>query len=124
MNLLDTPFSVEEFFCPKSSKVCAKGVQSFSIRTADNLFDPYFLSKVHKIESDGSKIDFTISDEADEYFLNCSIMPEKHGLKYSVEAEAPENIWMVEWRMGGLDFKQVLSPSLGGQAIMKSLPEG
>lgn len=124
MNLLDNPFAVDGFFCPKSAKVCAKGTQSFFIRTADNLFDPYFLSKVHKIESDGNKINFTISDEDSGYFLHCSITPEKHGLKYSIEAEAPENIWMVEWRMSGFDFKQVLSPALGGQAIMKSLPEG
>lgn len=121
----DSPLDVERLFIIANNEtICANGEQSFLIRTVKSLSDPFLLTEITFVELSDEGIAFQASDESGLYKLNCSIGKTKHGLKYSIEAEGPEPVWLVEWKLNGLNFEKVLVPALGGQSLEKNMPPG
>ncbi|KAB2838766.1 MAG: hypothetical protein F9K45_10900, partial [Melioribacteraceae bacterium] len=121
----DSPLDVERLFIIANNETfCSNGEQSFLIRTVKSLSDPFLLTEITFVELSDDGIAFQASDESGLYKLNCSIGKTKRGLKYSIEAEGPEPVWLVEWKLSGLNFEKVLVPALGGQALENSMPPG
>lgn len=118
-------FSIDGLFIFKeSTKVCAGGEQSIIIRTHNAVSDPTVLQTINSIEQKDNSIQFHFADESEEYSAIVSFLETKKGVKVKLRATAPRPIWLVEWKLNGFDFDEVLVPALGGQSISKEMTKG
>ena len=121
----ENPFRIEGIFIlPDRTKVCAHGIQNFIIRTPDALSDPVFLNRYEIINSEEGKLSFRFSDDPGEYSVAFSIAPCEVGIQFRLNVSAPGPIWMVEWKLSGFCFDEVIIPALGGQVLTGDMPEG
>lgn len=121
----DSPLNVESLFINSTDKIlCENGTQSFLIRTPKSLSDPILLTNVGSIEISEDRIKFQVFDPTEDYKIICTIAKTENGLKYSIDAETPEPIWLIEWKLSGLDLQKILVPALGGQSLDKNMPAG
>ncbi len=104
--------------------VCAGGRQHFLMRLPNRPSDPVFLRTVSEVEATEDAVAFTVSDESDDYRARVTIQPTDEGLQFHLAASAPEPVWMVEWKLSGLELDEVIVPALGGQALGANMPPG
>ena len=117
------PFTVMEILNRESGvRVCARGRQSFLIRTPLELFEPTLLTRAVAVRARGNAVDIRLSDETGAYRAVLSVSPSDDGVRFSFKASAPKPIWLVEWKIGGLDLEEVIVPALGGQSLKRSMP--
>lgn len=118
-------FSIDGLFILKeSTKVCADGEQSLIIRTHNAVSDPAVLQKIKSIEPNEDSIQFRFADESEEYSSIVEFVKSTNGVKVKIKTTAPRPIWLVEWKLNGFDFDEVLVPALGGQSISNEMPQG
>lgn len=103
--------------------ICRDGEQSLLLRLPTRLSDPIFLRQVSAFSVDGGTARFTVTDTSGDYQATCTVQASDQGLQFRVEASAPEPLWMVEWKVLGLQLHEVIVPALGGQAITHEMPE-
>lgn len=121
----ENPFQIEGIFIlPNRTKVCANGVQNFFIRTRDALSDPVFLSEYKDVHYDGHEISFLLSDVSGDYSARFFITTSQDGIRIVLKVNAPDPVWLIEWKLSGLNFDRVIIPALGGQEISSNMPEG
>jgi hypothetical protein len=92
------------------------------MRTPQHLSDPVFLTEVRAFDLHDGAARAELADATGEYRLQLSITPEEDGLAFMMTAEAPVPLWIVEWKLTGLQLDEVILPALGGQALKKSMP--
>jgi hypothetical protein len=102
--------------------LCRNGEQSFLLRLPSRLSDPIFLRQVTTFSTSGREAHFALTDTSGDYQLACTVQASAHGLHFRVEVTSPEPVWMVEWKVLGLQLHEVIAPALGGQAITHEMP--
>ncbi|HLT48379.1 MAG TPA: DUF6259 domain-containing protein, partial [Rubricoccaceae bacterium] len=121
----ESPLHVERItHLPSGHVVCDGGEQRLLLRLPKAPSDPIHLTEVEAAEREGEGLAFTVADASGRYRLRVRILPGEHGLRFDLKAEGPEPIWMVEWKLLGLDLDEVIVPALGGQALSRAMPEG
>ncbi len=106
------------------SPLCREGKQSFLLRLPSRVSDPVFLTEFHSIEKRNGGLQCEISDPGGNYRTLLRITEHPEGLRFDAEVSAPEPIWLVEWKLSGLDLRRVIIPALGGQAVNREMPVG
>lgn len=106
------------------SPLCREGKQSFLVRTPSRISDPVFLTELHDVADVKGGFRCEISDPGGHYRLTLKVADDPEGLRFDATVTAPEPIWLVEWKLSGLDLKKVIVPALGGQALTSDMPAG
>lgn len=103
---------------------CSKGEQSVLVRTALGISEPAFLT--HALFSGINERGFRIvlADETRKYRADIHIGDSGDGICWQMKVSSPRPIWLVEWRLSGLQFSEVILPALGGQVLSSSMPTG
>ena len=121
----ENPFHIEGIFIlPDRTKVCANGIQNFFIRTRDALSDPVFLSEYKDVQYEGDGISFMLEDKSGDYSARFLITTSQNGIRIVLKVNAPDPVWLIEWKLSGFNFDSVIIPALGGQEISSNMPEG
>lgn len=118
-------FSIDGLFILKeSTKVCASGEQSLIIRTHNAVSDPTVLQAIKSIEQNQDSTRIYFADESKEYSAIVEFIKSAKGVLVKINVDAPRPIWLVEWKLNGFNFDEVLVPALGGQSISNEMPNG
>jgi len=94
------------------------------LRTLDAVFVPTLLASVVNSKVGKDYVSFSFTDKEKIFIAALTISTSINGIKFEIKCESERPVWILEWKIDGLDFDEVLVPALGGQAINKSMPEG
>lgn len=120
----ENPFHIEGIFLlPSFNRICS-GLQNFIIRTPDALSDPVFLRHFDELQFDGDSLSYKLLDETGKYSVIFNIVPDDNNLKIRMNITSPVPLWLVEWKLSGFDFNEIIIPALGGQSLSDNMPEG
>lgn len=118
-------FSIDGLFILKeSTKVCAAGEQSIIIRTHNAVSDPTVLQSIKSIEQNQVSTQIHFADETKEYSAIVEFIKSTNGVMVKIKVDAPRPVWLVEWKLNGFKFDEILVPALGGQSISSEMPQG
>lgn len=106
------------------TNVCASGRQLILLRTPDEINDPVILSEAiyENSGSNGEALGF--QDRAGTSRTHLRIAPAGQGIGFHAKFQAAKHLWLVEWKLAGLDLDAVIIPALGGQVISRDMPAG
>lgn len=104
------------------TRFCSGGSQSLILRTPRAISDPVFLDTLESADQTADGVRLALRDETGAYGADLIIAPSPDGLAFRLSVSAPEPIWVVEWRLSGLDLREVVLPALGGQSLSKGMP--
>lgn len=104
-------------------KISSGGKQTIIIRTPRAVSDPAVLSKITSTNSSLNGLIFSFTDETGKYKADLFLTSTPDGISFKIHAEAPEPIWLVEWKLSGLAFDEVIIPALGGQSLSNEMPD-
>lgn len=118
----EDPFSIQEIKNKRNGKIfCINGRQTVLIRVPGYVSEPVILSNPESFSTDNSKINFTLTDEEKRYKAHFTISDSDDGVKFYMKTSYDEPIWIVEWKLSGLQFDEVIVPALGGQALTSDM---
>lgn len=119
----ESPLHVERVtHRPSGRVVCAGGEQRLLLRLPSEPADPVHLTAVSEVVPSGDALGFTVEDETGRYRVRVGIAASEGGLRFELHAEGPEPIWVVEWKLSGLNLREIIVPALGGQALTAAMP--
>ena len=101
-------------------KFCIDGRQTVIIRNPLYVSDPHYLFEAKIFNLNGNDLQLIFSDDFGSKAV-IKIIPEEDDLKFEINVESKEPIWLVEWRVSGFQFEQVTIPALGGQTLTKDM---
>ncbi|MHB8579251.1 MAG: DUF6259 domain-containing protein [Ignavibacteriaceae bacterium] len=104
-----------------NKKISTGGIQSIVIRVPGAVSDPIILNKATLNKSNEKELRFNYFDETENYKAELILTSTGEGIWYRIIASAPEPIWLVEWKLSGLNFDEVIIPALGGQSLKKEM---
>lgn len=117
------PFTVRTVTNLKTGSVLSRGgSQSILIRTPRELFEPVIMTRVRRVARLPDGLRFHLSDDTGRYTVDLEVKATDSGIRFHCSAQAPKPIWLVEWRLSGLDLHEVIVPALGGQRLTRSMP--
>ncbi len=121
----ENPLEIERFFyLPESTNDCSNLLQSLLIRTPDSVSEPVLLTEVSNITKNKNSISFQLNDLENKTQAKLEIFAEAEGIKFKCKVESSKPLWLMEWKLSGLKFNEILVPALGGQSIKKNAPQG
>jgi hypothetical protein len=106
------------------TNVCANGEQILTVRTPLAVSVPAILNKLIYINNSVKQLEFAVSDRDEEYKAVITINGTENGIRYTLNLSAPGPIWLLEWKLSGLQIDEFLIPALGGQSVSKEMPAG
>lgn len=112
------------FYLPESTNVCPQGRQSLLIRTPDSVSEPLLLSSVTKFSQSDNKVEIGLCDPTQKHTATIIISSDDRGIKFNSKFKSSKPIWLIEWKLSGLQLDEVLVPALGGQSIKNNTPHG
>ncbi len=119
----DDPLYVERIVRRSTGQIVSEGSrQRFLVRFPRELSDPVFPTEVVSVDATKDRIEFRLRNDSRGVRLLCEIESVAEGICWRMKAEASEPMWMVEWRIGGLDLSRVIVPALGGQYLGDDMP--
>jgi hypothetical protein len=101
--------------------ICLNGNQAVLVRSPEDISEPALLVRGRFLSKDGW-LAYELSDETGKYCAEIRLDDSEDGLRFSMRVRAPRPIWLVEWRLSGLQADQVIVPALGGQSLDRSMP--
>jgi len=101
-------------------QLCKNGRQTIIIRNPLYVSDPHYLFEAEVINLNGNDFELIFRDDSGNK-AGLKIIPEEDDIKFQINVEAAEPVWLVEWRASGFDFEQVTIPALGGQTLTKDM---
>jgi hypothetical protein len=104
--------------------VCSNGTQSVLIRTPLEPNEPALLSEVLNVVPTSSGVEIEFADASKAYHARLSISACDKGFRFSIKAATSKPIWLIEWRLGGLQLQRVIVPALGGQSLEATMASG
>ena len=107
---------------PTGRTISESDTQRFLVRFPKELSDPVFPNQLRSVEKIAGGVRFELEDEARRARVRCEISVCDDGIRWSVDLDAAEPLWMLEWRIGGLDLSRVIVPALGGQYLGGDMP--
>ena len=124
INQDDPGKSIELRHKSSGSVICQAATQMLLVRHTDAVSEPAVLKKIVKISENGNILQLYFQDETGEYKARLVYNSSSTGLTADLEIVAPRPVWLVEWRLSGCEFDDVIIPALGGQVISKTMPVG
>jgi hypothetical protein len=101
--------------------ICLNGNQVILVRSPRDISEPALLVRGRYLASaEGYAIEF--SDRTGRFRARVQIDGTEEGLRFSMHVSAPEPIWLVEWRLSGMQAREIIVPALGGQSLDRSMP--
>ncbi len=104
--------------------VCSEGKQGIIVRTPREISDPTFLTCEYSSVIDDQGFHFVLADEAKKYKADLRISVSENGIRWRTKVTSPKPIWLVEWKLTGLDLDEWIVPALGGQVLRSNMPIG
>lgn len=101
--------------------ICLNGNQAILVRTPDDISEPALLVHGRFLKEDGGCA-YELFDETGEYRAEIRLEDSGDGLRFSMHLRSPKPIWLVEWRLSGLQADEIIVPALGGQSLDRSMP--
>ncbi len=101
--------------------ICLNGSQTVLVRSPRDISEPALLVRGRFLSTDGCCL-FELSDETGKYRAEIRLDDSEDGLRFSMHVRAPKPIWLVEWRLSGLQAAEMIVPALGGQSLDRSMP--
>ncbi|MRR13347.1 hypothetical protein EG835_13035, partial [bacterium] len=118
-----TPFTVRDLRDRASGvSFLRAAAQSLIVRTPTRVSDPFFLTVVEEFSRTGSGARMVVKDESGAYRAELVVTPDQRGLKFTLAVTGPVPLWMVEWKLTGLQLREVIIPALGGQSLGSGMP--
>ena len=81
--------------------ICLNGTQSILIRTPQEISEPAILVHGRFLSGKGCCA-YELFDETGRYRAEIRLEDSEDGLRFSMRVRAPQPIWLVEWRLSGL----------------------
>ncbi|OGU74262.1 MAG: hypothetical protein A2V93_08180 [Ignavibacteria bacterium RBG_16_34_14] len=101
-------------------KFCINGRQTIIIRSPLHVSDPVFLFEIKSFSFNEKDFQLIFGDDSGNK-AQIKILSYEDDLKFQIKVESNEQIWLVEWRVSGFQFEQVIIPALGGQTLTKDM---
>ncbi|MDO8550218.1 MAG: DUF6259 domain-containing protein [Ignavibacteria bacterium] len=101
-------------------KFCFNGRQTIIIRNPLHISDPIFLFEVKSFSSNEKDLQLIFTDDSGNK-AQLKIITKEDDIKFNINVNSNEPIWLVEWRLSGFQFEQVTIPALGGQTLTKDM---
>ena len=92
------------------------------IRTPQAISDPAVLTHIQLRKVDEKNITILFTADLEGYQAELCFASTPLGIECNLRAIAPQPIWLVEWKITGLQLDEILIPALGGQSIDKGMP--
>ncbi len=102
------------------TKFCINGKQTIIIRNPMHVSDPIYLFDVKSFSSNENGFKLIFGDDSGNTAV-IKIISEEDDLKFQINVESAESVWLVEWRVSGFQFEQITIPALGGQTLTKDM---
>ncbi len=119
----DSPFAIREIKNQLTGKnICVDGRQALLLRNPVAISEPVFLTKLESIHSDDHVFHFIISNESKADRAEIQVSASDDGIRFYLKAISAQPIWLVEWRLSGMQCDEVIIPALGGQVLNKEMP--
>ena len=117
------PLFIREIRDLRTGAVISSGAaQTFLVRSPLELFEPTIFTRVRKVSAVRNGLSIVLTDDSGKFLIDCSITPSADGLKFTATVKAPQPVWLLEWKLGGLQLDEVIVPALGGQALTRQMP--
>jgi len=101
-------------------KFCLNGRQTVIIRNPLHISDPYYLFEANTLSTNGNDLQLKFTDDLGNKAV-IKVIPEEDDIRFQINVESKEPVWLAEWRISGFDFEQVIIPALGGQALTRDM---
>lgn len=118
----DNPQFIKGIYLSDGTVLGAAGQQSLLVRTAAAVSEPILLSRAEPKDCADDRIEIIFQDHTGAWRAELQICSTETGIRFYLRVEAPEPIWLVEWRLSSLNFDQVIIPALGGQVLTREMP--
>jgi Domain of unknown function (DUF6259) len=101
---------------------CLNGRQTIIIRPLSHISDPAYLfeAELFHFNEKGARINF--KDELGNR-AELLIQPEEDDIRFLINVNSIEPVWLIEWKLTGFQFEQVTIPALGGQTLTKDMTD-
>jgi hypothetical protein len=118
------PFIIDRIITNSATMLFTEGRQSILVRTPRCVSDPVFIDHFESAQAidNGYKLHF--SDDSGAFRTTLVIQSCEYGIRFHMHVSGPEPLWLVEWKLSGLNLNQVVIPALGGQAVSDDMPDG
>ncbi|MFW5973030.1 MAG: alpha-amylase family protein [Bacteroidota bacterium] len=103
-------------------ELCAGGEMEIFLRFPNRLSDPVYLRQIVSADSSDGQISMVVTDDSGLHHATIAVRESEQGLRFGLEVEAAEAIWMAEWKLGGFILDEIIVPALGGQVITRDMP--
>jgi hypothetical protein len=101
--------------------ICLNGTQAVLIRSPHDISEPALLTRGRFLSEKGGCA-YELSDETGKHRAEIRLEESPDGLRFSMRVRSPKPIWLVEWRLTGLQAKEIIVPALGGQSLSDTMP--
>jgi hypothetical protein len=118
------PARVDIFNFLTSTNVCASGEQQFIVRRLDAVSEPVILDQIKIERYNPTEISVHLEDKRSYYSGNLIIRIEELGIRFHLNLNTSQHIWLFEWNLDGVEADTMIIPALGGQSISKQMPAG
>lgn len=119
----ENPFFIREIKNQLTGKnICVNGKQALLIRNPLAISEPVFLTEVESVHSDHAGFHFIAVDETKAHSAEIHLSASDDGIRFHFKVFSPQPIWLVEWKLSGLQLDEVIVPALGGQILSKEMP--
>lgn len=121
--LLDgPPDAIARIETPDGACLCSGGRQHLLIRSPLAVSEPVLLACTRRSNGPGEQAQLFFTDDSGAWHAELRLDAGESGIHFHLEATAPEPIWLIEWRLSGLDLAEVIIPALGGQRLSDAMP--
>lgn len=117
------PFAIKEIRDLQTGSIYSSGgTQILIIRSPLELFEPTLLTNLRSISGNRHGLSMVLTDDSGTSSARLFITSSPDGLKFNCSVSAAKPVWMLEWRISGLNLEKVIIPALGGQVLTSSMP--
>ncbi|MBN1893710.1 hypothetical protein JW906_04420 [bacterium] len=114
----DSPGRIESLFHADTGGIlCGPGMQSLLIRHPDAVSEPVLLKRTHFTQSGTNQARMLFEGDEHHAAAELLIRESEEGMRFQLKAESRKPIWLVEWKLSGLNLDRFIVPALGGQSV-------
>jgi hypothetical protein len=124
LQLNSNPAVVDRIATNAYPSICFEGIQSILVRTPRSVADPVFMDHFENAQAIDNGYKLLFRDDSGSFHATLLIQSCEHGIRFHIRVSGPEPLWLVEWKLSGLNLNQVVIPALGGQAVSDQMPDG
>jgi hypothetical protein len=116
------PLTIEKITNRLTGKtICLDGTQTVLVRSPQDISEPALLVHGRFLRAKEGWA-YELSDDTGKYRAEIRLEHSADGLRFSMRVRSPKPIWLVEWRLSGMQADEIIVPALGGQSLDRSMP--